>query len=379
MNHYASDVMNSDHYMFVDVCKGIAMLMIIVVHCGQSFPKLNKIVFYGTIYGQMGCQLFLLISSFLLCNTYEKGKLLSLKYYKRKYIKLMCPFLLASIIYLFTFLAEKAYGSFHCFDPMYSFKNIILDYFLLQQFNINGFNSLVPGGWYMGALWLSYLLFPIIIKLYSYIYSKHIKLIDLFPLCFTVIVIVVQSVLLNFGYDKVGNNTFIYFSLLNQIPAIWFGISLYYDFTKPKSAPRDYKGLILFERFICLTALALALFLINKFFSFPLIAYFASFSFYQLCLLVAHLLQINRDKKTISKLLSSIGKKSLGIYLTHFLFVWFIPQHFFQTIKVNQTILFLIYVICCFLITYYVGIAFVKINSMFSKIFLSFVDHEYKK
>ena len=100
MNYNATNVVNSDHYMFVDVCKGIAMLMIIVVHCGQSFPKLNKILFYGTIYGQMGCQLFLLLSSFLLCNTYEKSKLLSLKYYKKKYIKLMCLFLLASIIYL---------------------------------------------------------------------------------------------------------------------------------------------------------------------------------------------------------------------------------------------------------------------------------------
>ena len=379
MNYNATNVVNSDHYMFVDVCKGIAMLMIIVVHCGQSFPKLNKILFYGTIYGQMGCQLFLLLSSFLLCNTYEKSKLLSLKYYKKKYIKLMCPFLLASFIYLFAFEIEKAYGSFHCFDPMYSCKNIILDYLLLQQFDINGFNSLVPGGWYMGALWLTYLLFPLIIKLYSYIYRKYIKLVNLFPLFFTLIVIVFQSILVNAGYDKVGNNTFLYFSLLNQIPAIWFGISLYYDFTKSKSASCDYNGRISFEKFICFTVLSLALFLINKFFSFPLIVYFASLSFYQLCLLVAHLLQIKRNSKTIGKLLSSFGKKSLGIYLTHFIFVWFIPQHFFQTIKFNQTLLFMIYVICSFFITYYVGAAFVKINSVVSKPILSFVDREYKK
>lgn len=54
----------------VDIFKGIAIMMVVLVHSAQTFD-LPKEVAYIPKLGQMGCQIFYLLSSFTLIYSFR--------------------------------------------------------------------------------------------------------------------------------------------------------------------------------------------------------------------------------------------------------------------------------------------------------------------
>ena len=356
------------HFEFVDFCKGLAMLMIIVVHSGQSFPNMSRFIFYGTIYGQMGCQLFLMMSAFLLCVSFEKGKLNSIEYYISKYFKLIIPFVLAMIVYMVICQFGSNRFVAHIYNPKYSLKNFILNLLLLQQVNIDGYNSLVPGGWYLGALWLIYLLFPFICKVYNKLSNKSVILVYVLPVVVLLIVIFLQTILISNGIYRVGNNTFLYFSLINQFPAVWMGIKLYFDVVSGRVEYKDKSRLLIM--FIILTCISLIVLKIDKYYSFPMAVFFSSCSFYSLSKYIYIIIKGNKIPILVNKIISNYGKNSLGIYLTHFIYAWFVPQCFLSKICINQTALFLMYLLLTFILSYLTGIVFNAINNCVTGVWL---------
>lgn len=67
----------------VDIFKGIAIIMVIIVHSAQTF-ELPEGINYIPKFGQMGCQIFFLLSSFTMIYSFcGGGKLFFVKRIKR--------------------------------------------------------------------------------------------------------------------------------------------------------------------------------------------------------------------------------------------------------------------------------------------------------
>lgn len=65
---------DKQYYGFIDEVKGIAILMVILVHTSQMYhipTAIKKLCEFG----QMGCQLFLVISGFTLMKSWMRKRL----------------------------------------------------------------------------------------------------------------------------------------------------------------------------------------------------------------------------------------------------------------------------------------------------------------
>jgi peptidoglycan/LPS O-acetylase OafA/YrhL len=56
---------------YVDAMRGIAILMVILVHTSQNIKIESELISLFCRYGQMGVQLFFVASAFTLCNSAE--------------------------------------------------------------------------------------------------------------------------------------------------------------------------------------------------------------------------------------------------------------------------------------------------------------------
>lgn len=56
----------------IDALRGIAVLLVILVHTSQSIPGISLPLRYFSKYGQMGVQLFFIISAYTLYPVYGK-------------------------------------------------------------------------------------------------------------------------------------------------------------------------------------------------------------------------------------------------------------------------------------------------------------------
>lgn len=61
-----------NRFPLVDIFKGIAIIMVILVHSAQTF-ELPKGINYILNFGQMGCQIFFLLSSFTMIYNFRGG------------------------------------------------------------------------------------------------------------------------------------------------------------------------------------------------------------------------------------------------------------------------------------------------------------------
>lgn len=71
----------------VDIFKGIAIIMVIIVHSAQTF-ELPEGINYIPKFGQMGCQIFFLLSSFTMIYSFCGG---GVNYSLQKELKGFCP------------------------------------------------------------------------------------------------------------------------------------------------------------------------------------------------------------------------------------------------------------------------------------------------
>ena len=137
---------------------------------------------------------------------------------KNKIKKIMIPWYLMIIIYLvITLIASSTYKNF----AYMSNTNIVA--ILVNVFFLNGFfpfanNNVVLGGWYIGSLVVIWAVFPYIYRIWKR-YQKR-ALILLIIICISSIFLIG----LFWGREMVQRNTFIYFSVINQLPCILYGM-----------------------------------------------------------------------------------------------------------------------------------------------------------
>lgn len=303
---------------YVDVVRGIAILMVILVHTAQRIPNLSALADSFAKYGQMGVQLFFVASAYTLCMTFEKreGESSSiLKFYARRFFRIAPLYYIAILIYYVFNLIKLRTGGGEGFQvDTYTFENLMANLLLVHGLIPSAINTVVPGGWSIGTEIVFYLCFPFIffVSRYSYKQKGFWALVCLFAL-FIGINLIIQ---LTFIYNTnliLNNNTFLYFYFINQLPVFMVGIAAYlYQKENYKKFKIENKFLILL--FLIPTTLVMLLWRLDVDFFFSIIPTLSAMSFF--CLII-YLKQNAIDNIIIRK----IGKISFYLYIFHFIFV----------------------------------------------------------
>ncbi len=294
----------------VDLFKGFAIIMVVMVHTEQMVPLPYKLDFLIK-FGQMGCQIFFIMSAFSMCYNHSTGGV-------KKFVKKILPayYTIVLLNLLLSLLSILMFGTNH-----FRTSDSVFDYIMNLLF-IHGLipteanNNVVLGGWFIGTLIILYGIYPYIRKLYLKFNSRNRYYI--FPLLLfgvtSLITITLDSLCDSIDFT---NNSFLYFSFINQLPVFCLGLSLYdllYEQKRVIRCPME-KGFVLLIISIILFHSSLDyIFVVVPFlFGWAVLYFYIYFCG----------VKINfRDSFSI--LLQKFSKISLQIYLTHSFIVYYL-------------------------------------------------------
>lgn len=222
------------HLSTIDIIKGIAIWMIILVHSRQKIPNLSPWLKIFDI-GQMGCQMFFVVSGFSSMLSYEKTawqQKPAWNFYKKRLITIIPGwYAIIFIIYFLNTISLAISGETIGFatnrNPIAILCNLLLLQGLLPFCN----NDVTGGGWFLGTLVIFYFITPF---LYQYISKKKIFIVKCIPWIAETIscILIICTYLISrrkHGYEVLQNNHFVYFSFVNQMGCFLLGISLYFE------------------------------------------------------------------------------------------------------------------------------------------------------
>lgn len=349
-------MIKSDKIDYIYVLKGLAMLLVIIVHSPQCISGIDPILIQLTRVGRWGCQLFLVLSGFLLALSWNKKEVNLKRYYWSRFISIAPAYYIAIIWYI---LLCALFGAFHNEDFFYLFninpKTVIMNILLLHGLSSDSFNFVVPGGWYIGTQWILYLVFPLIIFLYNRIKIRY-KISILIPNVTLIISFFIQFLMLtitkNTELSKLGS--FFHYSFINQLPCFMLGFYLYYNYVLNKFCNISLQKVIF--RFLTYGLVATLTFygLRNIPLVFTIIPYIYSLCFVNLFIIICKLYD-SWSENCFCKFLYKLGKVSYAAYFTNFIFGMFIPWFIFKmtNISVDGTICYFIMVIPIIVGTYF--------------------------
>lgn len=157
---------------YLNSLKGISILLIIAMHCGiSSLPGIIGTT--GSNFGTMGVSMFMLISGYLAFLSFSKSETGITKWYLKRYLRLFPLYIMATIITLLT----GTYSTYWLGNKgRISIPNILSHILFMHGLFPHYCNSILGIEWYLGALFLYYLVTPI---LYKYIRSLESSIIAL--------------------------------------------------------------------------------------------------------------------------------------------------------------------------------------------------------
>ncbi|MEX1239964.1 MAG: acyltransferase [Cyclobacteriaceae bacterium] len=151
---------------YIDALRGLAILGVLVVHCGQYGRNEHLPSFIQTVVlrGAYGVQLFYVVSAFTLFLTLDKGEA-ELKpswfdFYMRRFFRIAPMYYLAILYYLWQNGLGPRYwlGDAAGITP----ANILSNVLFIHGFNPYWITSVVPGGWSIAVEMLFYCLIPLL-------------------------------------------------------------------------------------------------------------------------------------------------------------------------------------------------------------------------
>ncbi len=312
----------------IDSIRGIAILMVILVHTSQKVDNLNFITSIFSSYGQMGVQLFFVASAYTLCLSATNRKHEThpyLKYTIRRYFRIAPLYYIGLVVFMLfsIFLYFYRTGEF-IWPSQYVFKNILSNIFFVHGFYPPANNNIVPGGWSIGTEILFYLVFPFLFHLASYLFSKN-------TIRYTVIWLISGILLSQIGIltllllgNVFSNNSFIYFNIINQLPVFFIGIGYFFILNK---GYYFYRWQVDFIVFFVLTIISIVLWQMNINYLFSFIPIISALSF-------VFLMEIFRKKDIFNlSIFMKFGKASYSMYIIHTIFAHTITGILFPKFK----------------------------------------------
>ena len=314
--------MDKKRYMTLDILKGIAMIMVILVHYNQSFS--NNIRLFS--YCQMGCQIFFVMSglgvAFSLSSRFNHNRFVSqlIPFYKSRLLRIAPAYYFMMIVVFFIntvllVLTERTLS----FGSNRSLIGIICNLLFIHGLVPTANNNVMPGGWYIGTTMLLYLIAPFFFFLLQK-FPKRKRTICALISVISIGTLFILSLLVPEQYKRflTNNNSFGYFSILTQLPCFALGMLLYFEIEEEKlgnPVANILTGIVIL-------VLSVVLFF-NPLFDF---SYIFTVSIVGLAtFFLSKGLICIEQKKDINcpfKFIITIGKKSLYVFLTHAFFTW---------------------------------------------------------
>jgi peptidoglycan/LPS O-acetylase OafA/YrhL len=332
-------------FNFIDALRGVAILMVIFIHCGQlKFDKYGKLLKFFITAGSHGVQLFFIVSAFTLYYSYfhknKNEKFPVVSFYLRRFFRISPLYYLAIIYYLW----QNGFGPNYWLGShsYLSFFDVCNNFFFTHGTYPYSFNSVVPGGWSVGVEMGFYLIFPFLFRFFRNVDTALILLIFFVALKFTFYKFLIGS---NICTDVTLWSDYLSLYLPSQMPYFCLGIYFYHVLNldaKYKNFGRDIIYL-----FSSLSLLFLFFQDLNIFKDFVI-----GFSLFFVCFLFSKL-PLLYFGSVFLKILTEIGRKSYAIYIVHFAVVhlilknvyssWFDPHLYL--IIVFMTVLLISYVL----------------------------------
>jgi peptidoglycan/LPS O-acetylase OafA/YrhL len=305
----------------IDALRGVAILMVVLVHTAQSVPDLPQWALKITQYGQLGVQLFFVVSAITLSlsadrRAHESAK--TQKYLIRRFFRI-APLYYIGIIWHFLFDLIQAYltsGSAQTGLDKNTLMNMLANFLFVHGFYPPANNNVVPGGWSIGTEMAFYLCFPLLFPFFKRLSRRStFQFLGLFALL-ACGYYALEYASLTLAKATMENNHFMYYHLLNQLPVFALGIFAYFLVKEHGFA----KFPVIFS-LICLLLFGWLTYLLwqtkppvaN---SFMLIPFTAGIAFVFLFNIFAGL------RFSALKILQKIGQVSYSMYLFHFMFAW---------------------------------------------------------
>jgi len=298
---------------FIDTLRGIAVLLVLLVHTSQVVDNLPPLSQTIAGLGKLGVQLFFILSAYTLCMSVSRRKEESnslLFFYIRRFFRVAPLYYVGIALYGLCNLVIGADTNY------FSLKNILANVFFVHGFYMPANNNIVPGGWSIGTEMAFYAVFPFIF----YFYGQRVRSwagILLSPLIGLVGCLCLTQLLLYTSNYSLNEESFLYFNLFNQLPVFLLGIS-YYCFIQ------KYADYSLPKKLVVLAAVCYAVVLISGFILFrdniTIKPFIAGLAFMVLVQAVRNIKLLNIG------LLTRIGQLSYSMYLFHFIFAWHLSR-----------------------------------------------------
>lgn len=149
---------------YIDACRAIAVCLVMFVHCGQWFPTTVPGLKVAADLGQFGVQLFFVASAFTIASAVKRSTYAN--FMGRRFLRIAPLYFLAIPLYAVIAYAAMRLGKDTPFlkEGFAGFTsiNILANMTILHGLYPPANNSVVPGGWSIGAEWLFYLATPLL-------------------------------------------------------------------------------------------------------------------------------------------------------------------------------------------------------------------------
>lgn len=325
--------MKKDRLKCVDFLRGIAIFMVIIVHSPQKISEINEGIKLATKFFETGCQLFFLLSGFCLAMSWYNGSKKIIHFYIKRYFNI-APLYYFSILFYFVLNAVLYhYDAYIGFSQNFSWRPVLNNLLFIHGFLQEGHNNVVPGGWYIGVSMVFYAIFPLAVTILEHIEKKsYIMAVCIPALVYIInellIFRVIDRTLICFDIDEIVN----YRDVLSNLPCFLLGIVIYFAYNEGKIyLLKNRRQLICCFLFLCIS-LGIAIY--SYYFVTILNREFIDGLFFALLFIFIVNIEERIRNWNIFRLISEYGHKSYGIYLSHFLFVWYIMPVLFGATKI---------------------------------------------
>lgn len=304
-------------YKAVDIIKGLAMVLVILVHYNQSFySNISLLRFF-----QMGCQVFFVASGFGAAASFSRKrndtsyKVASKLFYISR-LKSIVPswYLMILVIYCINTLLIILTGHTLSFGYNRGILSIICNLLFLNGLLPFCNNDVMPGGWYIGTAMLFYLITPLLYLFYEKMGSLKGKR----SLCLILSILSVGSVVLLLILFP-QREFFLYNNILTNFPCFALGMLLFFENNEQSLSK---KRAVIYEIVgIVAGVIAIKLFFNPFYYSYVLTVVLVGLSTYFVLRFMIYYEHSNGYNRLFNPLIW-MGGKSFYVYLVHCFFVW---------------------------------------------------------
>ena len=304
---------NSKRYRSVDVVKGIAMIMVILVHYGQNY---NLFFVKALNYLRMGCPAFFVASGFgIMCLVSNKfgGQLkknnIGSFYFSR--FKALAPgwYITFIIVFFINSLLLYFVGKTLTFGTNRGFLSIVCNLLFLNGVLPFCNNNVMPGGWYIGTTAVLYLLTPLILYSFSKTKNKRLNCLVLSFIAIGIWIVLFLAFRKAFTTEEFG-----YFFFLIHFPEYLLGILLFYNISSQRFSERYVKYGVPLS--IVALIIAIVFFYIPIPFSAIPSAWFTALAtYFALNYMIPN--EKTKESNIIDRVLEKYGRNSYCIFLLH--------------------------------------------------------------